>query len=98
MLKIFRFLVIVWFGLLAGALVLVGIAFALISIAWSLLRGRKPALVVVFQNLRQTAKGIENWTGTAQKTSALTPNADIVDVQAHEIRPVSTGQGGSLRE
>ena len=93
MLKIFRFIVIVWLGLLMGALMLVGIAFALMSMAWSLLRGRKPAVVVVFQNLRQTAKGFGN-----VKKSAQTPPTDIVDVQAHEIRPVLPNQGGTLRE
>jgi hypothetical protein len=98
MLKIFRFIVIVWLGLLMGALMLVGIAFALISMAWSLLRGRKPAVVVVFQNLRQTAKGVRNGTWAAQKKSAQTPPADIVDVQAHEIRPVLPSQGGTSRE
>jgi hypothetical protein len=98
MLKIFRFIVIVWLGLLAGALMLVGIAFALISMAWSLLRGRKPAVVVVFQNLRHTAKGFRNGTWTAQKKSAQTPPTDIVDVEAHEIRPILPSQGGTLRK
>ena len=98
MLKIFRFLVMVWLGLLVGALLLVGIAFALISVAWSLLRGRKPALVVSFKNFRQTARGFGNrhWTGHDQ--SAGHPPTDIVDVEAHEVRPALTGQGGSLRE
>lgn len=93
MLKIFRLIVIVWLGLLAAALMLVGVAFALVSIVWSLLRGRKPAVVLVFQNLRQVAKGFGN-----VKKSAQTPPADIVDVQAHEIRPVLPSQGGTLRE
>ena len=98
MLKIFRFLVMVWLGLLAGALLLVGIAFALISVAWSLLRGRKPALVVSFQNFRQTARGFGNGPWSAQKQSAHVPPTDIVDVEAHEVRPALTSQGGSLRE
>ena len=98
MLKIFRFLVMVWLGLLVGALLLVGIAFALISVAWSLLRGRKPALVVSFKNFRQTARGFGNrhWTGHDQ--SAGHPPTDIVDVEAHEIRPTLIRQDGSLRE
>ena len=96
--KIFRFLVIVWLGLLAGALLLVGIAFALISVAWSLLLGRKPALVVNFQNFRQMAKGFGNrpWTGHDQ--SARHTPTDIVDVEAHEIRPALTRQDGSSGE
>lgn len=98
MLKIFRFLVMVWLGLLVGALLLVGIAFALISVAWSLLRGRKPALVVSFKNFRQTARGFGNGPWNAQKQSAQVPPTDIVDVEAHEVRPALTGQGGSLRE
>lgn len=98
MLKIFRFLVMVWLGLLAGALLLVGIAFALISVAWSLLRGRKPALVLGFQNLRQTAKGFGNRPWASHEQSARHTPTDIVDVEAHEIRPALTGQGGSLRE
>ena len=98
MLKIFRFLVMVWLGLLVGALLLVGIAFALISVAWSLLRGRKPALVVSFKNFRRMAKGFGNrhWTGHDQ--SAGHPPTDIVDVEAHEIRPTLIRQDGSLRE
>jgi hypothetical protein len=98
MLKIFRFIVIVWLGLLAGALMLVGFAFALISIVWSLLRGRKPTVVVVFQNLRQAAKGFGSGTWTVHKKSAQAPPTDIVDVQAHEIRSVLPSQGGTLRE
>jgi hypothetical protein len=98
MLKIFRFIVIVWLGLLAGALMLLGFVFALISIVWSLLRGRKPAVVVVFQNLRHTAKGFRNGTWTAQKQSHQTPPPDIVDVEAHEIRPVLPSQGETSRD
>lgn len=96
--KIFRFLVMVWLGLLAGALLLVGIAFALISVAWSLLRGRKPALVVSFQNLRQTAIGFGNRSWTGHEQAARHTPTDIVDVEAHEIRPALTRQGGSLPE
>ncbi len=96
--KIFRFLVLVWLGLLAGALLLVGIAFALISVVWSLLRGRKPAVVVSFQNFRQAAKGFRNRPWTGHEQAARHTPTDIVDVEVHEVRPALPRQDGSSRE
>ena len=64
MLKIFRFLVMVWLGLLAGALLLVGIVFVLISVVWSLLRGRKPAVVLVSRTSGRRPEVLETVLGT----------------------------------
>jgi len=80
--KIFRIVLMLWLGLLAGAFLVLGIAFALLSLVWSLLRGRKPALAIRFRNFRQGHHA---------------PRTDIVDVQAHEVRPLLPGHGdGSL--
>jgi len=62
--------------LLAGV-----IAVALLSL-WSLLTGRKPAPVMVFQRFRQTSAryGPNAWPGAGRAASG-----DVVDVQAQEV-------------
>lgn len=58
----------------------VGLAVAVLSIVWSLLRGRKPAGVAVFQRFHKTSQQFRT-RGTPSENSA-----DIVDIQAHEVR------------
>ncbi len=57
----------------------IGLVVAALSIVWSLVRGRKPAAVTVFRRFHQTSQQFH------ARTRART--ADIVDVQAHEVRP-----------
>lgn len=54
---------------------------ALLSVLWSLLRGRKPAMVSVFQSVRQMSPSFAQ-----ARPGALRPGPDdVVDVQAREI-------------
>lgn len=96
--KIFRFVVLIWLGLLALAFVLLGIIVALISAVWSLLRGKKPAMVTVFQNVRQASKGFGQGEWKARRPGVGTQADDVVDVQAHEVRPTLPGRSGSPHE
>ena len=72
----------------AGVL-LIGLSAALITLVWSLLTGRKPAAFTTFMRFRNASRHFQNrgWperTAPAGSTSAA--HADIVDVQAHEVR------------
>lgn len=62
------------FAMVIGILLL-GLVVAVLSIVWSLVRGRKPSAVTVFQRFSQTSQQFRQRTNTA----------DVVDVQAHEV-------------
>ncbi len=78
--------------LLAGVLVLgvlgVGLVVVLANLVRFWLTGRKPAVFATFSRFRQTANTVRtgNWRGHGG--SAMASSADIVDVQAHEVRPI----------
>jgi hypothetical protein len=70
-------------GVLCGALVLVAVA-----VIRYLLTGRKPAVWATFSQFRNSAQQFRagRWSGAGG--SARPGDADIVDVQAHEVRTV----------
>jgi hypothetical protein len=75
-------------SVIAGIL-LVGISAALLTLIWSLLTGRKPAAWQTFMRFRQTSQQFRAgaWPGASARSSGFTaPAADVVDVQAHEVR------------
>ena len=64
----------------------IGLLIALAAVIRFLLTGRKPAVVTTFSRFSQAAQQFRpagNWSG-----SARAGGTDIVDVQAHEVRPV----------
>jgi hypothetical protein len=76
---------------IAGIL-LIGLSAALLTLVWSLLTGRKPAAWQTFMRFRQTSQQFRAgvWPGTSTPSSRSSQNdADIVDVQAHEVRNIS---------
>ena len=72
---------------IAGIL-LIGISAALLTLVWSLLTGRKPAAWQTFMRFRQTSQQFRSgvWSGTAGSGRSTPHGADVVDVQAHEVR------------
>lgn len=72
-------------GLLVAGFLLLGIGVALASVLWSLLRGKRPAMVAVFQTFRQASRQFRRGPPPPQRPVAP---SDIVDVQAHELRAV----------
>ena len=71
-------------GLLLSALLAV-----VATIVWSLLTGRKPAIFTVVSRFRQASRQFRSgsWPGNATSTPRTPPGgADVVDVQAHEVR------------
>lgn len=62
----------------------------LITIVWSLLRGRRPAVFTTVSRVHQASQHLRKgiWPGNGVPPAAANGNADVVDVQAHEVREV----------
>lgn len=68
---------------------LVLLAVMLISSVWSLLRGRKPQLAVWWIRYRDMSRQMASgrvWTAQRPQGRAARQDADVVDVQATEVR------------
>ncbi|MCF8155935.1 MAG: hypothetical protein K9K35_08010 [Rhodoferax sp.] len=65
---------------------IVGLVVVLAAVIRFLLTGRKPAVVTTFTRFNQAARQFRpgNWSGHA--AGASPDSADVVDVQAHEVR------------
>lgn len=63
-----------------------GLTLAVVAVIRYLLTGRKPAVFATFTQFNQAAQQFRpgNWPGGAARTGH--DNADVVDVQAHEVR------------
>ena len=84
-------------------LLLLGIVAALLSVLWSLVRGKRPALFTVFQFFQRASRPFGQRPGAMPPSTPDSAAAgmrwprsaanadDVVDVQAHEVRP-SLGQ------
>lgn len=79
-----KLLLIAFAATMVLGFVLVGISAALLALVWSLVTGRKPAAYTTFRRFRDASRQFQGqaWPGRA----APADNADIVDVQAHEVR------------
>jgi hypothetical protein len=90
--RLFQLVLMLFIGGFVLGVLVFGICVALLSVLWSLLRGRKPAMFTVFQYFRQASRqfGQGIWTGPAANP------ADVVDVQAHEVHPVLNGSDGTV--
>ena len=79
-------------GLVVAGFVLLGIGVALLSVLWSLLRGKRPAMFTVFRTFQQASRQFRGAAGPARRPMAAAKGAngtDVVDVQAHEVQPVT---------
>jgi len=74
-----------FFGLVVLGVVFLAVGVALLSVLWSLLRGRRPAVFTVYQRVRQAAQPFGRAAGRGSRP--VDTAADVVDVQAHEVRP-----------
>jgi len=81
-------------GIVVAGFLLLGLCIALLSVLWSLVRGKKPAMFTVFQHFRQASAQFGQARWARPTTHANAANADIVDVQAHEVHtPVAVLNG-----
>lgn len=80
--RLLGLLAVALMGAFVLSLLVLGLGLALLSVLWSLLRGKKPAMVAVFQGVQQMSAPFRRSPGTTPRAS----DADVVDVQAHEVR------------
>jgi hypothetical protein len=72
-----------------GSFFLVLLAVMLISTVWSLLRGRKPQVAIWWTRYRDMARQMTSggaWPAQRAPGRAAKQDADVVDVQAREVR------------
>lgn len=75
-------------ALFALGMLCVGLLLVFVAVIRFLLTGRKPAVFTTYTRFNQAARQFRpggSWSGAVRPDSA-----DIVDVQAHEVRPVPT--------
>jgi len=72
-------------GLLAGLLVALGVYTVFATLRW-LLTGRKPQVVLVWQQFSQLRKGTGWGAGMGQPFGAPQANEDVVDVEVREVQ------------
>ena len=82
------FMALMGMGLLAGLLVALGLYTVWASVRW-LLTGRKPQVVLVWQQFSQLRKGARFGAGRDQPFGTAQTNSDVVDVVDVEVREVS---------
>ena len=80
------------------AVLAVGITVALLTVLWSLLTGRKPALVTNFTRFRQAAQPFAPGTWSRQPARDNPIDSDVVDVQAREVPPALGANGQTKHE
>ena len=74
----------------------IGITVALLTVLWSLLTGRKPALVANFTRFRQAAQPFAPGAWSRQAAHDKAADTDVVDVQAREV-PAALGANGRTK-
>lgn len=85
--RVFKLVLVVWVSLFALALLSLAVTAALLTVLWSLLRGRKPALFTTFTRFRQASQQFSAGGWSRQGGFAQPSAEDVVDVQANEVRP-----------
>ena len=78
------FMALVGLGLLAGLLVTLGLYTVFASVRW-LLTGRKPQVVLVWQQFSQLRKGARRAQAGGQPFGTAPANDDVVDVEVREV-------------
>jgi hypothetical protein len=61
----------------------------LITIVWSLLMGRRPAVFTTVSRFRQASQNLRKGVWPSNGAPSTAANSDVVDVQAHEVREIS---------
>jgi hypothetical protein len=85
-----RLWVRVWVFALFGAvflvLLIVGGLGMLVLLVWSLISGKRPVAFAKFADILRTSKGFRGGAWPSAAGNPPNANADVVDVQAHEVR------------
>jgi hypothetical protein len=75
-------------GLLVMGVFLIAMAAVLLAVMWSLLTGRKPAVFSTFSRFRRASHQFRpaRGSGRSRPAGAGQDRADVVDVQAYEVK------------
>ncbi len=79
------FMALLGLGLLAGLLVALGAYTVFATLRW-LLTGRKPQVVLVWQQFSQLRRGTRWAAGTGQPFGTAQASDDVVDVEVREVQ------------
>jgi hypothetical protein len=94
-----RLLTLLLLGSFVLGLLLLGVAVALLSVLWSLLRGKRPAMFTVLRTFQQASRQFGRGPANRPEKTTAGPHAgmpwprsaanqdQVVDVQALEVRP-----------
>lgn len=89
--SLLRLALLAGLGVFMLSLLVMGLAMALLSVLWALLRGKKPALFTIYQAFAQaTQRARGPWAARAGRV-APGADADVVDVEVVErveVRPL----------
>ena len=85
--RVFKLFLVVWVSLFALALLSLALTAALLTVLWSLLTGRRPALFTTFTRFRQASQQFRSgaWSRPAGSPGDAAAAVDVVDVQAREV-------------
>lgn len=84
--RVFKLVLVLWLSLFALALLSLALMAALLTVLWSLLTGRKPALFTTFTRFRQASQQFSAGGWNRSSGFARPAAEDVVDVQANEVR------------
>jgi uncharacterized membrane protein YgcG len=96
--RVFKLVLVVWVSLFALALLSLAVTAALLTVLWSLLRGRKPALFTTLTRFRQASQQFRTGGWNRAGGFARPAAEDVVDVQANEVRSEALPLPGSSAE
>lgn len=84
--SVFKLALFAFFAALVASILLIGLCAALLTLLWALLRGRKPAAWQTFMRFQRSSRQFRSGRWPGAQTAEARQDADVVDVQAHEVR------------
>ncbi len=84
--SLFKLALFAFAAVLVTSILLVGLSAALLALLWALLRGRKPAALQTFMRFQTSSRQFGTRAWTRASPAAAQNDADVVDVQGHEVR------------
>jgi hypothetical protein len=83
-----KLVLLVFAAVFALSVLLAGLLVVIVLVLRFLVTGRKPAVVTTFARFNQTAQQFRPGFRAGASGGSQTNSADIVDVEAHEVRSV----------
>lgn len=88
--RVIKPVLVLFAALCVLAVLVIGVSVALLMVLWSLITGRKPAFMAHFSRVRTAGAAFGTASPFGRPAPSRAEPVDVVDVQAHEVRPVLT--------